>query len=272
MCNLKEQEIFKFDGKNTHANMTGDLYESVKLLPKSFTGKDLNLQMAGSSVGVSLYKVKVTSPPHFSTSSKICPWMHGFQEIHARKSLLGKELGLQGVVKGQSGMMGAKRYHLPFVSTACLPLASHNARLETSASRRIKYNSTRDLRLKGPDLVFRFDFFEIKAPASRQIRYNSTRDLRLQRKISGRRREMYHLPFVSFAYLSTTSHNDLSTASLKRARRNYGISLNYQQFNEGLDSDCMFTDNLPMPVRLPLRQAVACEPDSRGRRLEERCR
>jgi len=105
---VKRSEYF---GQNPHKNLSRDLYESVKLLPKSFTGKDLNLQMAGSSVGVSLYKVKVTSPPHFSTSSKICPWMHGFQEIHARKSLVCKELVLQTGIGEQNK---AKWYSFAF--------------------------------------------------------------------------------------------------------------------------------------------------------------
>jgi len=89
-----------------------------------------------------------------------------------RKLFVGKEFCLQGFVKRQNGVLGEKRcylafradservrtsashriidnsvrgYNLPFVSFACLPPASHNARPETPASRRISKNSTRDL-------------------------------------------------------------------------------------------------------------------------------
>jgi len=44
------KEIFKFDGKNARANMTGDLCESVKKRRNSLAYKDLVLQ-TGFSIG-----------------------------------------------------------------------------------------------------------------------------------------------------------------------------------------------------------------------------
>ena len=87
--------IFKFDGKFTRANTTKDPSIFVKTCRKSLLYNNLNLQTPVMGFGLSLNKVKVTSPPHFSTSSKIFSWMHGFQEIHARKSLPDKDLILQ---------------------------------------------------------------------------------------------------------------------------------------------------------------------------------
>ena len=41
---MNREVLFNKHGKNTHANMTGDLYQSVKLCRKSFDSKDLSLQ------------------------------------------------------------------------------------------------------------------------------------------------------------------------------------------------------------------------------------
>jgi len=64
MCNLKEQDLFKFDGKNTHAKRTKAPLISVKTCRKSLPRKRLYLQTENSGRKKEMYCL-----PFVSTTS-----------------------------------------------------------------------------------------------------------------------------------------------------------------------------------------------------------
>jgi len=114
MTGIEDTEIFKFDAQNTHTKGAKDPSISVKLCRKCLSGKGLVLQIVdGTRIKRKWYSLA------FRFDCVAC--------------LRQVKYSIKATASRRISENSTRGYNWPFVSTACLPSASHNERLETSA-------------------------------------------------------------------------------------------------------------------------------------------